>query len=335
MPKSQSNFDLSIIVVSYNTQELTIQTLQSVYDDARKSNLLSSIAVLVIDNNSKDDSVAKIKAFKQQHSKLQLTVLPQTKNLGFGRANNLGLDQAKSDLVMFLNSDTIVQPGCLANVIQAFEEHPLGQPTADLASHRQTLDRLGVLAARLENQDGSYQAQGGSLPTLLSLFSHMFFLDDLPLIGQFFPSTQKTGLNAPQPKTSTTNLVQQDWVGATAMVVRTETLAEIGRFDPNIFMYGEDVELCIRAKNHHWDVAIHPQAVVTHLGSASSSSKNAIIGELTGYVYIWSKHKPDWQIPVAKAILRAGASLRRWIFGTIRQDKTRAEMYESALKELK
>lgn len=327
---------LSIIIVSFNTAELTLQTLESVLSSLKKTpSLLEKTELFVVDNDSQDDSVKRISAFKKNQPKLDLTLIQSKKNLGFGVANNLALENSTTELVLFLNSDTIVQGKAIWQLVQAFKNNPLGQATADLSSYAHKLDRLGILSATLKNQDGSIQPQGGSFPNLASLFCHMTMLDDLPILGSWLPSTQHTGLRSStvHADTESDHLHQQDWVAATAMMVRRQALNEIGSFDQNIFMYGEDVELCMRAKHHHWDIAIHPGAFVTHLGSASSSSKNAILGELNGYLYIWSKHKPHWQRVFARSFIRFGARLRRLVFGII-GDREKADIYDDVLVQL-
>jgi GT2 family glycosyltransferase len=325
------NLILSIIIVSYNTAELTAQTLQSVFTATDSSPLLKQkTEVLVIDNNSTDNSVAQIKKFQQTHTFLKL--IQNNSNGGFARANNQGIEQSRGKYVLLLNSDTIVAPEALEVLVSTFETVPYNDATAVLSTYKHTLDNLGILAATLYNPDGSLQPQGGSLPSIFTLISHMLFLDDLPLIGRFFPSTQHTGRR--HQRYSNTTLVEKDWVAGTAMMVKHSVFSEIGLLDENIFMYGEDIEFCLRAKHHHYDIAIHPQAAITHIQSASSSPAKAIIGEFNGYLYIFAKHKPTWQLPIARAILRVGAYLRLLLFGTITQNTQRSSAYSQALREL-
>jgi GT2 family glycosyltransferase len=94
------------------------------------------------------------------------------------------------------------------------------------------------------------------------------------------------------------------------------------------------VELCLRARAHLWDVAVDPDAKIIHLGSASSSSEHAIIGEVKGYLYIWAKHFPAWQKPFLNFILRLGALLRIVIFSTISRDTRRVTIYTKLLRDV-
>jgi N-acetylglucosaminyl-diphospho-decaprenol L-rhamnosyltransferase len=325
---------LSTIIVSYNTQELTAQALTAADNDIQASKVLKGKSeLIVVDNHSTDETLEQLKKQKKQLD-TPLTVIANDHNLGFASANNQGMAKAQGQYVLLLNSDTVIQPGALEHLVTTFEAHPIQESTAELESHSGQLDRLGIVAATLLNRDGSLQAQGGSFPNLLSLASHWLMLDDIPVLGQMLPSTQHTGRNVRQDL-SGSHLVQQDWVGGTAMMIRREMIEEIGNLDDHIFMYGEDVEFCLRARKHHWDIAIDTQAQIIHYGSASSSSLNALRGEAKGYLYIWSKHHPLWQLPMARAILRLGCQLRVWLFGTIKGDQVKAKNYRSILMELK
>lgn len=325
---------LTIVVISYNTQNLTIQTIESVITDLNRSpELQGETRLVVADNNSADETVAELKQIQPKNCSLE--IIANQKNLGFAQANNLAIEKFPSKYYLLLNSDTIVKPGALSQLVRSMENNPINQTTAALDSHQGDLDKLGILAASLLNPDQTLQAQGGSFPNLTNLFIHMFFLDDLPLIGKFLPSTQHTG-HRTNPQSYRQHrlkhkLIQTDWVGGTAVILRHQLVADIGLLDPNIFMYGEDVEYCLRAKNHHWDIAIDPKAEIVHLGSASSTPAKAILGEFKGYIYIWAKHKPDWQMPFLKSILWFGAVLRLVLFGTILKNKQKAQVYQRAL----
>lgn len=317
---------LSIIIVSYNTKALTLQTVASVFSSLKESPELSEqTEIFIVDNNSTDGSPEVLKALEKKHP--HLTFIQNDENLGFAGANNKAIAKANGKYVLLLNSDTEVIGNALQKMVEAFQRFRKDEPTAVLARTSGELDQLGILSAQLLNPDGTIQPQGGSFPSLASLAVHMLLLDDIPIIGKVLPSTQHTGHNTRQLGDQ---LYSQDWVGGAAMMIRQDLLAEIGPLDESIFMYGEDIEFCMRANAHHWDVAILPTAKVTHLGSASSSSKNAIIGELKGYIYIWAKHKPIWQQGIVKWLIQLGILLRIILFGTMIRDVHRAAIYKEA-----
>jgi len=326
---------LSIIVVSYNTKKLTLQTIDTAWKEAQSSPILTKkTEIIVVDNDSKDGTVA---AVRKTFTSKNIKVIANKHNKGFASANNQGIKIAKGKYIILLNSDTITQKGGLSTMVKTFERFPIDNKTANLSSQKDKIDRLGILAPTLLNPDGTLQPQGGDLPSLYSLFAHMSFLDDLPIIGKFLPSTQHTGFRQSEKLRYHTNdrrLIKRGWVGGTAMMIRKEVIQEIGLLDDAIFMYGEDTEYCMRANHHHWDVAIDPQAKITHFGQASSSSANAIKGEFKSYTYNWSKHKPLWQIPIVKTILKMGALFRVIIFSTIKPDKKRRLIYQELLTQI-
>lgn len=323
---------LSIIIVSYNTSLLTQRAISAADADAQNSPLLSgNTEFIVIDNNSPDSSSTDIKQLtKQLHHPLQL--IENKKNSGFAAANNQGIENAKGDYYLLLNSDTEVQPGSLEKLVKTFQAQPRAASTATLSSYQGKIDNIGIVAALLLNEDGSLQAQGGDSPSLLSLASHLFFWDDLPFVGNLLPSTQHTGKNS-RLSLKQKELVSMGWVGGTAMLLSKKLIDSIGNLDENIFMYGEDIEFCLRAKNHLFDIVIQPKAQVMHLGSKSSSATKAIEGEMYGYRYIWAKHFPHWQIPLVEFMLRVACFIRWIIFSTIGRQH-QATIYRELLHKL-
>ena len=332
-----SDITLSIIIVSYNTAKLTSLAINSILDELRENEtLLQKTEIVVIDNHSSDNSTSVIKKIiSKNHGLINCILIENKSNLGFAKANNIGIKKAKGEYILLLNSDAQVTNGALTQLVNSFESHPLDGTTSTLSSQKGRLDHLGILSATLINPDGSYQAQGGSLPSLFSLFTQMFFLDDLPIIGQLLPTIQETGKAARYKQLLehqlTNRLFQKGWVAGTAMMIRKQLILDIGYLDENIFMYGEDIEYCIRAKKHHWDIAIDPLATVFHYGSASSSSQSAILGEIKGYQYLWAKHQPHWQRRFFKLILLFGILVRICLFGSFFYNKDKLKTYQKAL----
>jgi N-acetylglucosaminyl-diphospho-decaprenol L-rhamnosyltransferase len=309
---------LSILIVSYNTANLTLQTLESVLASLEQTpELLKQSEVIVVDNNSSDDSVKKIKQFKKNNSKnLNLTLIENSDNKGFGVANNQAAQKATGKYLLLLNSDTIVQADALQKLVTTMEQQP----------------QLGIGAAKLLNKDGSIQYQGGDLPSLRALIGHYLFFKNLPLIGKLFTSTQLTGKKA-QPQTYNQPLVYLGWVGGTTLTISKDLYQKLGMLDEKIFMYGEDVELCLRNHLAGFKTAIITNAEITHLGSASSSSQNAIAGEIKGYLYIFKKHFSKFKYQLAKLIIKTGVILRVWLFGKILNDEKKGQIYQTILEK--
>ncbi len=321
----QDSVLLSVIIVSYNTAMLTIQTIQSVLDDIQGTpDLKDTSEIVVIDNASTDSSVSELRTLAHS-SKIPIHLIENTQNGGFAKANNQGMSAAKGRYYFLLNSDTIVHRGALKTLLTFYQTHPFSSRSVTEYSEGD-LDTVGIVAATLLNADGSHQPQGGSLPTLPALMCHMWMIDDLPVLGRLLPSTQHTGLRT--ERHTDASPYQMGWVGGTALFISKETVSEIGMLDENIFMYAEDIEWCIRAHDHHFDVVIHPGAQVTHLQNKSGSSEKALMGEFKGYRYLWSKHKPLWQQPVVVFILKSGAYLRQALHSMLGNTK-QAKVYST------
>lgn len=322
---------VSVCLVSYNTESLTVDALQSVIDDLNSSQLLKKkTELIVVDNHSTDNSLVALRKLKKD-SIIPIKLIENASNVGFAKANNQAIKEAEGKFVWLLNSDTYVQPGCLEKLVLSFDQVP-DQSTADLGGYTQKIDRLGAISPLLVNPDGTYQPQGGDYPTIWSLMNHILLIDDVPFLGQFLPSTQKR-VNYHPSTTKINHLLPIGWLAGTALLLKRELLDEIGLLDEKIFMYAEDVELCMRAKDHHWDLALHPTAFVTHLKSASSSPAKAVEGEFKGYLYIWAKHKPIWQFQFVKAILHLGIILRIILFGTMGKSK-QVQLYQDLWSRL-
>lgn len=291
-----SSARLSIIIASYNTKDLTIQAVQSVLDDQKDAE------VILVDNASTDGSQEALK--KTFGNKIYLR--QRQDNGGFAKANNEGIQIAKGKYILLLNSDTIVRSGALETLVKAMEENT----------------EFGILSSKLLNPDGSYQPQGGALPSLFAIWAWWLW----PLPGQFPLVEPYQNMN---PISNSVEVLEQGWVGGTAMLIRKEVIDQIGFLDENIFMYAEDVDYCLRARQRGWKIGMVQSSMVTHFGSASTSHHNAMLGEVKGLLYLWTKHFPAWQRPVLQLLILAGAILRYLLFGILKGNDGDKKLYRS------
>ncbi|MEP7166974.1 MAG: glycosyltransferase family 2 protein [Candidatus Woesebacteria bacterium] len=294
---------LSIIIVSYNTNNLTIQTIESVGFDSRHE-------IIVVDNDSKDGSV---KTLKERFGN-KIKIIERHDNGGFAKANNEGIKAAKGDYILLLNSDTIVVSGAIDSMVKTLEENP----------------KVGILSCRLLNPDGSYQSQGGGLPTFWNIA--WWWLWPLPGNVPFVNPYQNSTVIQKEDRPD--HIIKRGWVGGTAMMIRKEVIEQIGGLDEKIFMYAEDVDYCIRAHQKGWLIGITPNASITHIGSASTSSNHALLGEVKGLNYLSKKHFPFWQRPLVYLILLKGAILRGFLFGILLGRADARSLYGAILREL-
>lgn len=298
---------LSIIIVSYNTSTLLQNCLSSVYKALSFGNLDKTSEVIVVDNASADESVRMVaENFPKVH------LICNKKNVGFAKANNQGIRKAKGKYILLLNSDTVVPPDALTNLLIAAKKEK------DVA----------VVGGRLLNTDGSIQASAGFSPNLFRVFCWMTFLDDLPYLSLFlqpYHIEERKFYEKPQ---------QIDWVSGACLLLKREVLAKVGSLDEKIFMYGEEVEWCYRVAKAGYKILYTPEANIYHSKGASGEGKEAGIIEEYSYLrYFYLKHKPYWQYLILSALLAYGALLRFVVFGIIGRYRERRDLYAKLLKK--
>lgn len=299
---NNSDLVLSVIVISYNTAELTTQCLKSLIADLALSKFLSkSSEIVVVDNHSTDNSINVIeKLIKQSTQQIPIKLIKNQINLGFSKANNLAIKNSRGKYLLLLNSDTVVQTGALESLIKNFQN-----PNRIFQQYQ-----LGLIAASLWNPDDTYQPQGGNQISLLAAACQWLMLDDLPLIGKFLPTLQHRDYQLDHKLT----LQPMGWVAATALCFPRKLYDSIGGLDESIFMYSEDLEFCLRAQRRGWGSAIAYPARITHLGSASSTSSQAKLGEVKGLLKIWPKYFGNFSTTLLKLIILIGSCQRIILF---------------------
>lgn len=298
-----SNLDLSIIIPSFNTKAI----LSSCLDSIIKNTFNLKYEIIVVENGSQDGSLQMLQKYKKKSQKIRL--VNARKNLGFGRANNIGAIKSKGEYLLFLNSDTLIIDNALKDSVDILKNH------AD----------VGVFSCRLLNSDLSIQESGGHFPNLLNVFAWQLGIDDLPLF--------RSVLSSFHPHLSQYNKDKKfDWVTGAFMMVPKKVFKEVGGYDKNIFMYTEEMELTYRiAKLGFRTLSLRKPSII-HLGKASGGSELAITSEVKNMIYFWSKHKPAWQLPLVRLAFFVGSLLRLILFGIIKQDEKSRNTYLKALK---
>ena len=282
---------VSIITVSYNTRKETVQSIESVYKS--KGFKPGEIEILIVDNNSPDDSVTYI---KKHFPKVQ--VIANKKNRGFGGGNNQAAKIAKGKYLLLLNPDAFLGVNSLRVMVDRME--------AD--------DQIVSVGPQLRYADNRVQLSGGYLPTPLRVTAWMLWLDKLPLVKLLFPN--------PYHVISTdwhTSEQSPEWLMGACILFRKDEFLVAGGFDEEIFMYAEEVELYRRLKESLGKrVLFTPETEVVHLGGVSTKKANAyrLALELKGVEYIYRKHYPNlfWLI---KLVIFVGVILRLAVFSLI------------------
>lgn len=249
--------DLSIVILSFNTRDMTLACLASFLTDKDAAEI---VEVIVVDNASSDDSVSAIRTQFPT-----VNVIANTENLGFARGNNLGFAASSGRYVLALNSDTEVEAGALSELVSFMDAHT----------------DAGACSPALINADGSLQPTGRPLPTVWSLFIDMTRLWRL----------WKKGLYD-QPGRDYTQIAEVGEVSGAAMCLRRDAYEKTGGFDPNIVMYYEDVDLCKRIHDLGYKIYFVPAARVMHHwgGSSKKASEYAYAAGQDSTRYYFRKH---------------------------------------------
>jgi GT2 family glycosyltransferase len=231
-------FDISIVIVSFNTRDLLRECLLSVFGTAASLR----IQVIVVDNASTDGSPSMV-----EREFPDAVLIRSEVNLGFGRANNLGFESALGRYVVLLNSDAFLTAGSLQRSVAHMDANP----------------RAAIGGGRLIGTDGSLQPSARMFPTVLNdLIVLSGFAARFPR-SSFFGRFDRTWANEHEP-------AEVDWVPGAYSIIRAEALADVGRFDPRFFLYYEEVDLCRRMKEKGYSVWYWPDVAVVHIGGESS-----------------------------------------------------------------
>jgi GT2 family glycosyltransferase len=235
---SPHSFDISLIIVSFNTRDVLRESLQSVEREIGDLR----VEIFVVDNNSRDGSVEMIEAEFPQ-----VRVLRSEVNLGFGAANNVALALAQGRYIVLLNSDAFLCPDSLRLSVQHMDDQP----------------GVGLAGGRLVGRDFSWQPSARMFPSIVSDFLVLTGLAAKFPKSRFFGYFDRTWANPLQA-------AEVDWVPGAYSIIRTEALRKVGFFDPDFFLYSEEVDLCRRIQRAGYKILYWPDIVVIHIGGESS-----------------------------------------------------------------
>jgi GT2 family glycosyltransferase len=236
---------LAVVIINYKTVEMTKACVHSVLLDP-----IPDLQVVVVDNDSGDGSGEALCNWVKDEALSQVNVVLSERNLGFSGGNNLGIRQVEADNYLLLNSDTLVRPGALQTLINATVNFP----------------DAGLITPRLEWEDGTPQescfrfhrppcemihsARTGAITKLLSSFE--------------VPLRVSESVSFPE------------WSSFACILIRKSVLDQVGPMDEGFFLYFEDVDYCLRARQAGWKVMHTPAARVVHFRGGSSSVKRRV-----------------------------------------------------------
>lgn len=232
--------DVTVIVVSYNTRELTLACLDSVLEQTTDV----SFQVVVVDNHSVDGSPEAIR-----NTFPSVDLISPGENLGFGAANNLAAETAKGRFLLLLNPDTVILDGAVQKIVRFADQHL----------------RYGIFGGRTFFGDGTLNPTScWGRPTPWSLFCRCTGLSVILPGTSLFDGEAYGGW-------ARDTVREVDIVTGCFLLIRKPLWDELRGFDPEFFMYGEDADLCLRARAHGHRSMICPEARLIHYGGRSES----------------------------------------------------------------
>ena len=234
--------DLSIIIVSYNTEELLRQCLESIYHCTKQI----AYEIFIVDNNSSDNTVHMVKKI---FPKVNLIV--NTENKGFAAANNQAMRRAQGNSILLLNPDTRI----------------LGNAIDDMVAFITSRNDIHALGCKLLNADMSLQPSVYRFPSLIPTISHILHL-------WIFKTLKKSALLSSLVLTGYDKNHPVDCVRGACLLIKREVVDKIGYLDEDYFIYAEETDWCFRMKKAGLNVYYFADSQVVHY-SGKSSNTNA------------------------------------------------------------
>lgn len=227
--------DVSIVIVNYNTAELTMQCIASIRMKVREIRY----EIIVVDNNSADRSVDLLE------KEIDVQVIRNTENIGFGRANNQGAQAAKGTYLFFVNSDTYFLNDA-AGILFDFMESKKN-------------DDVACCGGMLLTPDGNPQASYGNFPSLWGTIAQVGFYR---FFRKHFFDKMTIAVSDSGKETK-----EVDYISGADLFVRADLFRKIGGFDPDFFLYFEETELAWRFRKAGFKSIWLPEAEMVHLES--------------------------------------------------------------------
>jgi len=228
--------DLSVIIVNWNTKDLLLQCLESLYQGAKGIEK----EIFVVDNSSSDGSGTAVR-----EGFPEINLIENQSNLGFAKATNQGMNRSNGEYLLLLNPDTQVKDEAIERMLSFMDAH----------------SEAGAVGAQLLNVDGSKQNSIANFPSLATELLNKSFLRWL------FPE------KFPGKETDYPGPVEVDSVIGACMLVRREAVEQVGLLDEEYFLFLEETDWCYRMKEAGWKIYHNPHAEILHFQGKSAEAE--------------------------------------------------------------
>ena len=281
---------LSIIIVSWNTKELTLKCLKSIYNYLKDLNF----EIFLVDNNSTDNTISEVEKLNYHN----LKIIKNKQNLGFAKANNqalrLVLSEAKEPVkkkenhyILLLNSDTELIDSSLIRMIK-FLENP-----RDPSLRSGQVRELVIVGPKLLNSDKTLQRSCRRFPKLLDQFLiqlkfYNFFPEKFKSIREYFMLDFKHD-----------EIQEVNQIMGAVMLIKKGVIEKIGLLDENFWAIFEEVDFCKRASNAGYKIYFYPETKILHHKESSFKQIKNLKKQINfnhSLYYYFKKHKPFWQL---------------------------------------
>ena len=282
--RRSAEVDISVVIVSWNAKNFLEECLRSLADapTSRKTE------IIVVDNASSDGSPEMVET-----NFPRVKLIKSDQNLGFAKANNVGIRESTGRYVSLINSDVKVLSNCLDPLVDYLEQHP----------------DVGNVGPKILNRDRTLQSSCRRFPTLWNNFCEASGLSKVFRGSRLFSSEHMVFF--PHDRELDVDVL----VGCFWMV-RKDTFEEVGLLDEDFFIYAEDVDWCRRCWDAGWRIAFFPGTQAIHYRGGSSANDPARFAaeQRRAVLHYWEKHHG----PLRQAGIRVIMSFRdllRFLFG--------------------
>ncbi len=234
---------LSIIILTYNSETHISECLQSIIKETANNS-----EIIVIDNNSSDKTIKTLRK-----KKFKLKIIQNHRNLGFSTGINIGIKEAKREYVLIINPDTIIAPGAIKKLLECSKHYKAGIVGGKLLKKNKGIH--GSFVRKPELLTGIFD-----FTNLRKIIPYDYFHNKHYYLNEKFPVKAR----------------EVDAVSGACMLIKKCIFNDIGYFDEKFFMYLEDVDFCIRAKQAGYKIIFCPNSNIFHEGGSSSANKDKI-----------------------------------------------------------
>lgn len=273
---------LSIVIVNFETPTYTLECLRSIFANRP----LCEFEVILVDNGSQDGSLDLVR-----DAIPEVICIETGSNLGFSRANNLGINNARGEFVLLLNSDTKILDNSLDRMLEFLRTNP----------------KAGAIGPRQLDGEGKLQLSWGSFPTffteiLRKLFHYRLSINDLKI--RDYLEDRYAGFS------------KVDWISGSCLMVRREAISGAGLLDERYFMYFEDVDWCRCIREAGWEIYFNSDYTILHYGGVSARKNllHVLVCYRQSQIYFTRKYYGLKGVFLLKMLLflKASVNFLRW-----------------------